>query len=456
MDEARLPSSFRDPNGALFSQDGVLYRRVSPDYAPHYDRLIESGLYEDLVERELLIPHQEVEGPTSNTYKVLQPEYVPFISYPYEWSYHQLKDAALATLRIQRRALGRGLSLKDASAYNIQFVRGKPLLIDTLSFEVYQEGQPWVAYRQFCQHFLAPLALMCYQDVRLGALLRTYIDGVPLDLAAHLLPWWTRLHPALSLHIHLHAKAQARHANKTLPQKSVARRMSPSALQGLVDSLRSAIEALEWRCSSSAWADYYADNSYTPIALRHKQELIAECLTQITPGIVWDLGANLGLFSRTAAELGFPTVAFEADPVCADLHYRACVERGEKLVLPLVTDLTNPSPGQGWAHRERQSLTERGPADVVIALALIHHLAIGNNVPLRMIAEFLAEIGKTLLIEFVPKTDPQAQRLLASREDIFPDYHERGFREAFGRWFEIVQSLPIKDSERIIYHMRRR
>src|SRR5687768_15426546 len=175
----QLSASFRDPSGFLFSRDGVLYRQVNRRYEQGYARLMESGLYDRLVKAGLLIPHVEVDQAPAESdlsHKVIQPEHVPFISYPYEWSFSQLKDAALATLSIQRRSLKVGMSLKDASAYNIQFVRGKATLIDTLSFETYKEGQPWVAYRQFCQHFLAPLALMALKDVRLNQLLRVYIE----------------------------------------------------------------------------------------------------------------------------------------------------------------------------------------------------------------------------------------------------------------------------------------
>jgi hypothetical protein len=190
-----LVSSFRDPSGFLFIREGILYRQVNQVYREDYSRLMDSGLYEKLVKNGLLITHAETDIQPADgvlSYKVICPERVPFISYPYEWSFGQLQDAALATLSIQRRALKLGMSLKDASAYNIQFPKGKAMLIDTLSFEQYQEGEPWVAYRQFCQHFLAPLALMAYKDVRLNQLLRIYIDGIPLDLASKLLPRSTR------------------------------------------------------------------------------------------------------------------------------------------------------------------------------------------------------------------------------------------------------------------------
>src|SRR5215216_3085012 len=246
----QLSASFRDPSGFLFSRDGVLYRQVNRKYEQEYARFMESGLYDKLVKAGLLVAHVEVDQAPAQVdlaHKIIQPERVPFISYPYEWSFGQLQDAAFATLSIQRRALKVGMSLKDASAYNIQFVRGKATLIDTLSFEFYKEGQPWVAYRQFCQHFLAPLALMALKDIRLNQLLRVYIDGVPLDLASELLPWSSRFNFGLLTHIHLHAGAQKKYAGLASEEvKSRGGSMGKQAMTGLIESLESTIKKLEW------------------------------------------------------------------------------------------------------------------------------------------------------------------------------------------------------------------
>src|SRR6266545_1890579 len=277
--KGQLSSSFRDPSGFLFSRDGVLYRQVNRKYEQEYVRFMESGLYEKLVKAGLLISHVEVDqvpAEPETVYKIIQPERVPFISYPYEWSFGQLKDAALATLSIQRRALKLGLSLKDASAYNIQFVRGKPTLIDTLSFEIYKEGQPWVAYRQFCQHFLAPLALMALRDVRLNQLLRVYIDGVPLDLASELLPSRTRFNFGLLTHIHLHAGAQKKYAHAGTDVKLRVGTMSKQAMMGLIDSLDSTIRKLDWSPSGTEWGNYYEITNYSDAAFEHKKGLVRE------------------------------------------------------------------------------------------------------------------------------------------------------------------------------------
>ncbi len=459
--ENRLGASFRDPSGFLFIRQGVLYRQVNQVYQAHYDQLMSSKLYAKLVYASMLVPHEEVsvdpEVPEI-AYRVIKPERLRFISYPYEWSFSQLKDAALATLDIQKLALEDGMVLKDASAYNIQFHNGKPVLIDTLSFEAYREGEPWVAYRQFCQHFLAPLALMAHTDVRLDQLLQIYIDGVPLDLASRLLPRRTRFTLGLGTHIHLHASAQKRYADKDISTAQSTRRMSKLSFMGLVDSLEGTIRKLSWKAAGTEWGDYYqaSISHYSVSAFEHKKHLVNQYLERLQPGMVWDLGANTGEFSRLAAARGSYTVAFDIDPAAVEQNYQLVRQNEETLLLPLVMDFTNPSPALGWQNRERLSLLERAPADAVMALALIHHLAISNNVPLPMLAEYLQGLGHWLVIEWVPKEDSQVQKLLASRQDIFTGYHQEGFEAAFGEFFTIHEKQPIEGSPRVLYLMKRK
>ena len=457
----QLSASFRDPSGFLFSRGGVLYRQVNRAYEQEYARLIDSGLYEKLVKAGLLIPHIEVEqipaGPQGGVvFKIIQPERVPFISYPYEWSFGQLKSAALATLAIQKRALKLGMSLKDASAYNVQFVRGKAALIDTLSFEIYKEGEPWVAYRQFCQHFLAPLALMALKDVRLSQLLRVYIDGVPLDLASELLPAKTRLNFGLLTHIHLHASAQKRYAYSGEQVKSRGGSMSKQALTGLIDNLESTIQKLDWTPRGTEWGNYYDITNYSDAAFEHKKQLAGEWTKRVQPALAWDLGANNGVFSRVVSAACPYVVSFDIDPAAVEQNYRQVKNDKTENLLPLLLDLTNPTPAIGWANRERDSFGARGPADMILALAIIHHLAISNNVPLPQLADFFAETGKWLVIEFVPKPDSQVQKLLASRKDIFPDYTRAGFESAFKERFQIREAVEIRESERVLYLMENR
>lgn len=450
-----IASSFRDPDGFLFVHKNKIYRQINRQYRADYDLLTGSKLYQKLVEEKLLIPHQETHQAAfdgNRAYKVIKPELIPFISYPYEWSFSQYKDAALTTLRVQKTAFQYGMSLKDASAYNIQFKDGRPVFIDTLSFEKYHEGRPWIAYRQFCQHFLAPLALMSRKDIRLGCLMKTYLDGLPLDLASALLPRSTKLGFSLPFHIHLHAKSQKAFAEKSIKPKTFT--VSRPAFQGIIESLESAVAKLTWKAKNTEWADYYDKTNYSEKALNSKKRLVSTFLEKIKPRLVWDMGANTGIFSRLASDRQILTVSTDIDPAAVERNYLACRENHEQFLLPLLMDLNNPSPDIGWGNRERNSFLSRGPVDALMALALIHHLAISNNLPFAMIASLFSEICAWLIIEYIPKDDSQIRRLLLSREDIFTDYSRDSFEKTFSQYFQLKDRKPIPESKRILYLMK--
>ncbi len=452
-----LVSSFRDPAGFVFSWQGEIYRQVNHHGQADYDLLMQSGLYERLVEKGYLVSHEEVSVPSPAPgicYKVLQPEQIPFISYPYEWSFSQLQDAAALTLRIQKHALKAGLSLKDCSAYNVQFLRGKPVFIDTLSFEKYQEGAPWAAYRQYCQHFLAPLAIMRYTRTYVADLLRVHLDGIPLPLASRLLPARAKLNPGILLHIFLHASSIQRYSQGASQQNLRNRSFSKTSLLELVDSLGRLTTRLKWNPPDTSWGDYDPLESYSDLGKDAKARLVEQFVREASPAVAWDLGANQGVFSRIAARCGALTVAVDSDPLAVERHYLQCKQSAEANLLPLVIDLANPSPSLGWQSRERLSLLERGPADLVLALALEHHLVIGNNVPFPSLVVFFFKICNWLVIEFVPKSDPQVQRMLLYRKDIFPDYDLENFTAAFRQHFEIVHAERVQDSERTLFLMK--
>ena len=453
---SQLESSFRDPSGFLFRDDGKLYRQVNNIYSNDYDLLYNSGLYKELVDKKLLIPHKEVEMKTreDDCYKVIIPEYIQFISYPYEWSFGQLKDAALLTLEIQKIAIKFGMSLKDATSYNIQFHNGAPVFIDTLSFEKYNEGEPWCAYKQFCQHFLSPLSLMSYSDVRLNQLLKNNIDGIPLDLTSRLLPWKSKLNISILSHIHLHAKAQKKYESKATKGKS--RKLSKFSLLAIIDSLEQVILKLKWRPAGSEWGDYYNDTNYSDESFQKKMQVISELLDRTETNFLWDIGANNGIISRIASQKGINTVCFDIDPDAIEYNYLKVKKDKEKKVLPLILDLTNPSPNIGWHNNERESIFNRTLPDTVFAMAIIHHIAISNNIPLYKIAYFFAQITKNLIIEFVPKEDSQVQRLLSTREDVFPNYTSAEFEKEFQVYFNLLQSAPIENTARTMYLFNRK
>ncbi len=400
-------------------------------------------------------------APVPGAALVIRPRELALISYPYEWAFSQLREAALLTLEVQRRALAAGMWLRDASAYNVQFDRGRPILIDSLSFEVADLSAPWPAYRQFCKHFLAPLALMAHRDPRCGLMLREFIDGLPLDLATSLLPGRTRLGGLLP-HLHLHAgadrgaqQAQISRASAPDAKPPQARQMSRTRHEALLDSLRRAVEGLRLQLGSH-WLSYTRQTSYTETAAASKREIVRRMLTAAGGKTIWDLGANVGTYSDLAAGPGRQVIAFDQDPSVVELHWRNLSAEQRSSVLPLVMDLTNPSPALGWAHAERRSLIQRGPADVAMALALVHHIAIGNNVPLPHVAAFLAQAGRKVLIEFVPKEDPMVRQLLVARRDVFDGYSLEGFRAAFAEHFVTLEEAQVDDSLRTLFLMERR
>ncbi|RJP26816.1 MAG: SAM-dependent methyltransferase [Candidatus Abyssobacteria bacterium SURF_5] len=454
-----VAGSFRDPSGFLFWRDGSLYRQVNGGYAQAFDYLIQSGLYGELTKSGLLVEHEEVRpalGISADAYKVLKPRLIPFISYPYEWCFSHLKNAALATLHIQQKALEKGMSLKDANAYNIQVLESRQVLIDILSFERYVEGRPWVAYKQFCEHFLAPLALMCKRDVRLGQLLRIHLEGIPLDLARSLLPIGSKLNPSIWLHIVMHSRSQRTHQSTTIRRETITKTFTRRSFFALLDSLETAIHKLTWRWDRGHWINYYeGQHNYTDDALDQKANIASEFLDRIRPQTVWDIGANTGKFSRLACTRASYVVSWDLDPACVEHNYSTMLTAGEKNILPLLLDVTNPTPGIGWDNTERMSFTDRGAIDAVLALGLIHHLALANNVPLSRIASFFQKLGDWLIVEFVPKDDSQVRRLLAMRDDVFPRYSQQDFKEEFGKFFSIESEKPIPQTSRTLYLMRK-
>lgn len=431
-----INSSFRDPSGHIAYEGGKLVRYVSPIYREQYNWLMASGLYGELTSKNLLVRHKETRD------GVLEPEIIPFISYPHEWCFSAYKAAALATLEIQELALEYNMVLKDASSYNIQFKNGYPVLIDTLSFDEYKEGNTWGAYCQFCRHFLAPLSLMSMVDSRLGKMMAMFIEGIPLDLASRILPKM-KFNFGIITHIHGQAMAQKK------MHKPSKRSMSKMALCGLIRSLKNTVNSLGLR-QKDGWARYTKNTSYNDFDADFKMNTVIEYLRRVRPETVWDMGANDGSYSILASEYASTIVAFDRDLPCVEL----CYQNHRDKILPLVLDITNPSPSIGWANKERMSLAGRGSAEMIMALALVHHLAIGNNTPLNMIAEWFHSLGEWLIVEFVAKDDPQVKVMLTGRVDIFDKYTQEDFELIFGMYYEQMDRKDIPQSCRSIYLYR--
>lgn len=451
-----IPSSFRDPSGFLFTRRGTLLRQVNKSYKENYEYLLNSRLYKTLTKRGLLISHKEMPASknfSNDAYKTIKPEPVPFVSYPYEWCFSQLKDAALATLEIQRISLDHGMTLKDASAYNVQFKEGKPLLIDTLSFERYKPGKPWVAYKQFCQHFLAPLALANYNDIRLIQTMKIFLDGIPLDLTSSLLPKHTWLTPSLLTHIHLHAKSQQVFKNKSI--KNQKSQVSKFSVLGLIDNLMVTISKLKLDFTKSEWSDYYKNIHYSTKAFKSKKEIVQKYILESNPQkSVLDLGANTGQFSRLVNNKNVLTISTDTDPFVVEKNYLEVKNRSEKNILPIVLDFANPSPGIGFENNEREAFLGRSKVDLVLALAVIHHLSITQNIPFTKIANLLNKTCMYLIIEFIPKNDPKVKKLLSNRQGVFINYDQKCFEQEFEKHFRVLKRDKINNSNRVLYLMK--
>ncbi|MEZ4828537.1 MAG: SAM-dependent methyltransferase [Bacteroidia bacterium] len=451
----QVHGSFRDPYSGVVIHQNQVFRWMSSAYEPHYRQLMDSGLYDQLVKNNLIVSHQEVDiqlGEWPADFRIILPRQIPFISYPYEWSFAQYREAALVLLQIQQLAMSFGMSLRDASAYNFQFLDGRMVLIDTASFEILPKNQPWVAYGQFCRHFLAPLCLMAGRDIRLGGMMQQYIDGIPLSLAYRLLPLGQKLKPGLLMHLYFHGKSSGKtHANHSSRKPS----FSMASFLGLIQSLTGTIRTLKVKKQISTWENYYRSLILSDEYLAGKKEIVAAWIQKIRPAYTWDLGANDGSLSRIAAAYGL-TVAFDSDQVAVEWGYENMKNDTISQLLPLRLDLTNPSPGLGWASRERMAWLSRPLPELTLALALIHHLAIGNNVPMTEIARLFGSLSPWLIAEFVPRSDPKVIEMLAFREDIFSSYHPEGFEESFSRYFEILEKKAVAPTQRVLYLMKRK
>lgn len=442
-------ASFRDPSGYVFYKDNCVHRKIDKSYFKQYEHLMTSGLYEELIEKELLIKHEETER--NDEYIIIKPEEIPFISYPYEWCFEELKDAALLTLEIENIALKYNMTLKDATAYNVQFYEGKATFIDTLSFDFYKDGEPWGAYGQFCRHFMAPLLLMENVDENLNCILKNYIDGIPIELANNILK--NRGGLTALQHIKLHSKSITQNNdNKEIKQVN----LSKTSIINIVSMMQRQIEKMHRKNTDTEWDKYYDNTNYDEEAETSKINFVKQYIEDIKlrkKDIVWDFGANDGKYSRIAAKENGYIVSYDIDYNAVNRNYNKVKTEKEKNILPLLLDLTNPPSSIGFAENERKGLNARGPVKCIMLLAMIHHICISNNVPFDNLSSWLSTICKYLIIEFVPKKDSQVEKLLKTRRDIFKYYDEKSFEKEFTKYFKIVKKDKIKDSERTIYLM---
>lgn len=462
MDVGTEPGSFRDPSGQIFRRDGRIFRTVMPVAVDDFEFVRGTGLLDGLAADGWLVPFETVDpailGPLpAAPSTVLEHPRLPFVSYPYEWPFAALKEAALHHLRVHLRALDHGVTLSDASAYNVQFRGAVPVFIDHLSFVRHKEGEFWRGHRQFCEQFLNPLLLRAYLGVPHNAWYRGTQEGIPMDQLSRLLPFRRRLSPRVLMHVVLPARFQ-RNFSDTGSVEEIASAKTASlplaTFRRMLEKLAEWIERLEPVEGATEWSQYADCNSYNDAAADMKRRFIESFAADLKPETLWDLGCNTGDYSVAALRGGARhAVGFDIDQGALDKGVkRARAEKHDLLMLYF--DAANPAPDQGWAQEERRGMAARGPADAILALALVHHLAIACNVPLPRIAEWLCRLGKAGVVEFVPKSDAMVKRLLRLREDIFADYGLESFVDSLRRHAEILEIADVPDSGRKLIRYR--
>ena len=452
MIQGPTASSFKDPAGFVFRESGLLQRSISQFGRAAYEELMTSGLYDALVSARLLIPHAEI-ATQANSYKTIAPEEIPVVSYPYEWCFSQLKDAALLTLRVQALALKHGMTLKDGTPFNVQFIGHAPIFIDTLSFESFR-GRPWAGYRQFCETFLAPLALAAECTPDFIKYLRVDINGFDLPAVVRLLGIKAWLKPSYAMHLQLQRLLRSFGSQRA---DTVVGAFSPKQLLAVNASLVRAVESIVLPRRTTLWNKYYdTQKHYAAGAEEMKEEIIQSWIATHAPKQVLDIGGNNGRYSRFATQAGIYTVCADMDSFCVEDNYHISKKQADSYMLPMVVDFANPSSNGGWDEAERSSIFARIRPEMTLALAVIHHLRFTLGVPLVLIAQFLARNDGFLALEFIPKSDPMAQTLLAGRDECFADYDEMTFENCFLRFFTILERKPICSGERVLYLMKRR
>ena len=450
------PGSFRDPESRVFYAGGEVYRALSSAGLEDFEALASSGLLEDA----RIVGTERAESPPVATpllakevAGVLRHDRIPFVSYPYEWTFSMLKDAALLQLDLLLAALDHGLILKDSTPYNVQFVGARPVFIDVGAFERLREEELWVGYRQFCMLYLYPLLLQATKGVSFQPWLRGSIDGIRPAEMRGLMSFRDRFRRGLTTNVFLQARLDQRDRSGAGIKREVKRAgLGKQLILANVRKMRKLVARLEWSPPEGIWLAYGEHNTYTDDDARRKDDFVREIATSHPWDLVWDFGCNNGRHSRIAAEGARHVVAIDADQGPVELLYRELRDAGDQRILPLTMNVADPSPRLGWRGLERASLLERGQPDLVLALALVHHIAIGANVPVRDIVDWVASLGGALLVEFPTREDPMVQKLLApKREGLHPDYERGFFERCLHEAFDVRRTDELGSGTRILY-----
>ena len=452
------PGSFRDRSSRVFLRDGRVFRAMDAASLATWRRASALPFVKELLAQQQIVGTREVSADEFAAFAlpagvagVLEHVRIPFISYPYEWSFAMLRDAALLHLRLLTESIRAGLILKDASPYNVQFAGKQPVFIDIGSFTAHAPGEPWLAYRQFCELMLFPLFLQAYRGVDFQPILRGELEGIS---ARQCLQWLRRrdlFRPGVFTHGWLQAKLEQH--TQALSTSTVGdlktSGFKTSLIEHLLRKLTRLVERLQWQPPRTQWTNY--DNSLHHVAEdRQAKSVFVRKVSELRPrGLVWDLGCNDGRYSLIAREKAATVVAMDGDHACVDQLYRSA---GSNNVLPLCVNLANPSPAMGWRGRERKRIEDRGRPELILCLGLIHHLVIAANIPLAEVVDWLASFRAEVILEFPSKQDRMVQTLLRNKRDQYDDYSQEFLEAQLRRHFNIALRESLPSGARTLYH----
>jgi len=456
------PASFRDPASRVLEHDGRILRVITGELAAEdYAWIRDRGLLDAAIRSGRLIATREIHPSDigldiGDVRCVLEHDRVPFVSYPYEWPFSALQAAALLHLDLQLDLLRDDVTLVDASAYNVQFRGTRPVFIDVPSLRRYEAGAIWTGHRQFCEQFLNPLLLQSRCDVPFNRWYRGAMEGVPGAELAAVLPWQDKLSWRVLMHVVAPARLQRAATSGQVDAAGAVRRrpLAKVAFEQILKGLRTWIARLTpRRVVGNGWIDYARTHTYAESEAAEKRRIVADFAASCRPRLLLDLGCNIGEYAAVALEAGAGgVIGLEADPATADIAFRRAADAS---FLPLVMDAADPSPARGWRSAERQSFAQRAAFDGVMALAFAHHLAIGRNVPLDQLVDWITGLAPRGLIEFIAKDDPTVRRMLALRDDIFPDYSLERFTGLLARRARIVKQQTISAAGRVLFWYER-
>jgi hypothetical protein len=436
---------------SIEDDENTVYRKLSPAYLTHYQHFISSGLSTELIKKNWMIPFEEIVDEDGTI--VLKARKISFVSYPYEWTFLQWKDAALLTLKIQYQALKYGMNLKDATPFNIVFDGCKPLFIDLSSFEIFKNGKPWQAFKQFTENFYLPLLLVKYFNSVGNDIFLNNLNGIPLSKGLQLLP--AKAYLNFNTLFFLALPGQLRMKIKNGDFNKTSKKFTLNSSMQFADQLFSAINRLTQSKQRTKWSDYYENNTEINY-LRDKETLIKKWIEpHYKEKSLIDFGCNTGNFSKILAHDVHNIIAFDEDIRSVDELYLFCKEKKISNIFSFAGNLSQPSPAAGWNNMERPALKERLCADIGLVLALIHHLAINSHIHFNMMADFFADSCKELFIEFVPREDAKVELLLLNREDIFDWYNMENFLTAFNVRFNLEKEHRFPNNRTLLHFIRK-